>query len=100
MKIGDRVGVILGSNADGSIDFFGYGVYEGDFVPTEAVGAIAEIAREVGHPNPRMRLDSGSVVWGCESWFGPEGKVKKMLEGRTVHTVSIDEIRAKFTKEG
>ena len=100
MKIGDRVGVILGSNKDGSVDFFGFGFYEGDFVPTEAVGQLAEIMREADHVNPRIRLDSGSVVYGCECWWGSEEKVKKMLDGQRVNVVSIDEVRAKFAKEG
>ena len=81
-RVGDRVGAILGSK-DGVVDFLGYGVYEGDFDPDnpedapKAVGAIAEmgrdatkIAKEYKIPyvrrNPRIRLDSGKIVWGCE----------------------------------
>ena len=96
MKIGDRVGAILGSNKDGGIDFFGYGVYEGDFISTEAVGFMADIARELSHENPRLKMDDGSIVYGCECWWGPEDKVRKLLEGRDVNIVSIESIRDKF----
>ena len=30
--------------------------------------------------NPRIRLDSGDVVWGCQCWWGPEKVVKARLE--------------------
>lgn len=99
MNPGDRVGAILGRNDDGSIDFLGYGVYEGDFVPTdEAVGMFAEIAREVGHTNPRLKLDDGSVVYGAEAWWGSEEEVKKTLEGQRVNNVSINQIREQHRK--
>ena len=98
-KTGERVGAILGSKEDGSIDFFGYGVYEGDFVPTEAVGFMADIAREVEHTNPRIRLDDGQVVYGCECWWGSEAEIKKILEGRTVNAVSVSEVRTKWKAE-
>ena len=94
MKKGERVGAILGSNKDGSVDFLGYGVYEGDFIPTEAVGFMAEIATKLEHTNPRIRLDDGQVVYGCECWWGKEDEVKKSLEGHTVNLVSITDVRA------
>lgn len=90
---GDRVGAILSGNDDGSINFLGYGVYEGDFIPDEAVGWMADVCREVGTTNPRIRLDSGKVVYGCECWWGKEEEVMKRLEGRTVIECDIDQVR-------
>ena len=99
-KPGDRVGAILGKNDDGSVDFFGYGVYEGRFPPAEAVGFLAEAAREVpGYVNPRIRLDSGKMVYGCECWWGAEEKVKKALSGAKINLVDIDEIRIKSMED-
>jgi hypothetical protein len=47
--------------------------------------------------NPRIRLDNGKVVYGCECWWGNEEKVKKMLEQYSeIKIVDIDEVR----KEG
>ena len=91
--VGERVGAIFGSKDDGSVEFFGYGVYEGDFVPEEAVGWIAENLREHAVENPRIRLDSGKVVYGCECWWGPESKVLERLDGAIVIDVDIDEVR-------
>lgn len=96
-KVGDRVGAILGAKADeDTVEFFGYGVYEGDFVPEEAIGFLAEMAREVKLKNPRIRLDSGQMVYGCECWWGAEEQIQKKLAlYKTIKYVDIDEIRAR-----
>jgi hypothetical protein len=79
---GIRVGAILGASAKTKIvQFIGWGVYEGDFVPDQAaVGVMADCLRKASHPNPRIKLDSGKIVWGCECWWGPEDQVKAELE--------------------
>lgn len=96
-KAGDRVGAILDAK-DGAVEFLGYGVYEGDFVPEGAAGWIAEDLRGIGATNPKIRLDSGKIVWGCECWWGSEKSVKKQLEGTIVKDIDIDEIRKKHKK--
>lgn len=88
-KIGDRVGAILGGDGE-TVEFLGYGVYEGDF-PLEELG---------GFPNPRIKLDSGATTWGCECWWGPEDVIKNKLEGYkanglTIVMVDIDKLRSK-----
>lgn len=85
----------------GTLYLFGYGVYEGDFVPKEAVGWMAEANQEVGAVNPRLRLDNGKVVYGCECWWGSEEKVKNIegmaaKAGAAVVILDIDEVRRKF----
>lgn len=101
VKEGERVGAILGSS-DGVVEFLGYGVYEGRFPPVEAVGMIAEMSRDIpDYTNPRIRLDSGKVVYGCECWWGPETRIKATLvdaESRKekIVEVDIDDVRAKF----
>jgi len=54
-------GVKVGVLSPDMRTLLGYGIYEGDFE----------------HPvlkrlNPRMLLDSGERVWGCECWWGAE----------------------------
>lgn len=100
LEIGSRVGAILGSNKK-VVEFFGYGVYEGDFIPTEAVGVLAQVLREAKHENPRIKLDNGKIVYGCECWWGEEKRVKDLIKGKTdagVHLrmVDIDMIRRKI----
>lgn len=72
-----RVGAVR--NADkNTVYLYGYGVYEGD-----------EIHPELGFPNPKIQLDNGSVVWGCECWWGSEEKVKQMIGERNVEFVEV-----------
>ena len=98
-KVGERVGAILGSNDDGSLSFLGYGVYEGDFIPEEAVGWMAEAIRGTNTMNPRIRLDSGKVVYGCECWWGSESAVRKQLSNCKVIETDIDQVRDALGKE-
>jgi len=99
MKVGERVGAILRAGFE-VCEFLGYGVYEGDFLPHEAVGFLAEILVDTKVNNPRIRLDSGSVVYGCECWWGSEVEVKKRLaEYKEVKQVEISEVRKEYLKD-
>ncbi len=100
MTKGKRVGAILGSGK-GEVSFLGYGVYEADETPYGAVGALAEMLIYTKAKNPKIVLDSGKTVWGCECWWGPEGDVKKRLarwreDGYEIVGVDIEEIREAF----
>ena len=101
MKIGTRVGAILCAKATGGqapvVDLLGFGEYLGDEVPDEqALGGLAEDCRAAQIPNPKIRLDSGKIVWGCECWWGSEKMVRKMLEGAVVVERDIDEARREY----
>ena len=74
-KQGDRVCAISHTD-DEHIYLYGYGVYEGKEVPPKNVGGL-----NIGIPNPKIRLDNGDVVYGCECWWGTVEGVKKMLDG-------------------
>jgi hypothetical protein len=94
-KIGDRVGAILSSDKD-SVNLFGYGTYQGDEIPDEScAGFMAAILRDAKHANPKIVLDDGTIVWGCECWWGPEEKVKADIGSRTIFLVSVAEEREK-----
>lgn len=49
----------------------------------------------LGHKNPKIKLDDGTVAWGCECWWGPEEAVRKMLEGKKIETVDMEAERKK-----
>ncbi|WP_157874555.1 hypothetical protein [Streptomyces sp. AcH 505] len=34
--------------------------------------------------NPRLDLDGGGTVWGCECWWMPEAEFNKFLGSRTI----------------
>jgi hypothetical protein len=82
-KVGDRVVAISHTDDDKMCHIYGCGVYEGDYImPTVKnggpVGVIADMARKLGHKNPRIKLDDGNIVWGCECWWGPESVLDKI----------------------
>lgn len=89
------------SNDAGSYDVlsFGTGVYVGDAVPEEAVGWMADGLRQHKVPNPRIELDSGKVVYGCECWWGAEDATREKYAGCTFIDVDIDEVRAEYRRE-
>jgi hypothetical protein len=87
-EIGSRVGAMGHADQD-NVYMFGYGVYEGDHTPPKEIGGF-----NIGVPNPRIKLDSGKTVYGCECWWGSEAAVKKQIGDRTVIDVDIDEARA------
>jgi hypothetical protein len=76
-KIGERIGAIQKADQT-AVWFFGYGVYAGDEVPPS--GFLHDLDR----PNPKLQLDNGDVVWGYESWWGPEDQIKEVIGDRQV----------------
>ena len=95
-KKGKRVGAILEVN-ENDVKFLGYGNYVGDYIPEEAVGFLASFFKETQKPCPKIELDSGKVVYGCECWWEEEDRVKKILSTYDrVEDVDIDNIRAKL----
>jgi len=102
-KVGDRIGAILSAD-EKTVKFLGYGVYEGDFFPDSAKGFLADSYKEIKQEegveliNPRLKLDNGDVVWGCECWWGAEEATKQSIGDREIVVVKISEIR-EGTKE-
>lgn len=72
-QVGERVGVYIGVTAENpnAIKGCGYGVYDGDL----SGGPLGDF------PNPRITLDNGEVIWGCQCWWGDEARIKERLEG-------------------
>ncbi len=92
-KVGDRVGAILGSKGD-DVQFLGYGTYEGREVPPKTgKNSLTCILNEAGMENPKIKLDNGDIVWGCECWWGTEDAAKEILEGRNIKDVRISDFR-------
>jgi hypothetical protein len=91
MKVGDRVGAIS-HHDDQNIYFFGYGVYQGEEVPPPEVKFMGV---PMTHKNPKIVLDNGKAVWGCECWWGPEENINKQLEmsKKTIVLVDIEKAR-------
>jgi hypothetical protein len=97
MKPGTRVLAILSADKN-TVKSLGPGVYVGDEVPpdTGGTGWLAEL----GVANPKIVLDNGDVVWGCECWWGLELRMTEKVAawaklGWPVTTVRIADERAK-----
>jgi hypothetical protein len=86
MEKGTRVGAVQSADAT-TVKLYGYGIYEGDEIPPKE---IDEILAEIGIPNPKITLDNGNVVWGCQCWWGSEERVKKMIGDRKVEIVDVE----------
>ncbi len=74
--------VIAIRNADkNDVNIYGYG----EMVGEEPCPYLFDI------PNPKIVLDSGEVVWGCECWWGNAEKFEKeQLCGRRIVFVPIE----------
>jgi hypothetical protein len=84
---------------NGVINLLGYGVYAGEEVPdASAAGTFARICRVQKMVNPKLQLDNGDVVWGCECWWGGEESVREHVQtlvdkGHQLVEVRIGEAR-------
>lgn len=105
-KPGDRIMAISHADKNRTVYVYGHGVYEGHFPyedttstePFETDDAREAYAKrlldeDLPMLNPRLRLDDGKAVWGCECWWGDEEAVVQKYEGWTEVPVDIDEIR-------
>lgn len=99
MNIGDRAGALIGVIPETkTVEYLGVGTYQGDTeIPPKEAGGF-----NIGAPNPKIVLDNGDTVWGCECWWGGEKAIAKRLDdyrkaGYTITTVSIHDARARAT---
>jgi hypothetical protein len=88
------------------VNLFGFGNYVGDYPRSgwdngerqEYERIIREMSPDVTDDdlaaqlhrlslNPRIELDNGNVVWGCECWWSAESGWDDFLKGREVVNV-------------
>lgn len=86
---GRRVYALASANGAEVISF-GSGTYVGDEIPPPEVnGPFGKMTK----PNPKIVLDRGGVVWGCECWWAPEGEKEKILKGRPERFITPEDYR-------
>jgi hypothetical protein len=92
--VGDRVGAILSASGD-TCKLIGYGTYQGYHVPDdERVQIFGQSLKEIDRENPKIELDNGDIVWGCECWWGDEDAVKvEVSRYANVETIDINTLR-------
>lgn len=54
-----------------TINIFGFGTYVGDEVPPPGTPGPFGDHSKLGINNPKIELDTGGVVWGCQCWWFP-----------------------------
>jgi len=93
-EIGTRVGAVCGKSDDGShVLFFGFGIFQGEEIPgPDVIGPLGMKLHDHGVKNPKILLDSGEVVWGCECWWGSEERIKESLEAWASRGISAKAI--------
>jgi hypothetical protein len=87
-KIGSQVTALISTN-NKEVLVLGRGVYVGDFEPPEGIPGLK---------SPKIVLDNGDVVWGCECWWAEteiiDAMVKKHQDnGAQVKNVNIKDYR-------
>lgn len=96
MKPGERVGVLIRVSSEEKIAIhMGFGIYEGYHVPEKNQGL--DLFHDNNIRNPRIKLDTGEIVWGCQVWWGSEEKVKDNMkmweeENFTVEQWNVDQL--------
>jgi len=64
-----------------TVNIYGYGTYVGD--------EPCELA--FGLTNPKIVLDDGQIVWGCQCWWGDSERLEReQLCGREVVIVPLE----------
>lgn len=89
-KAGERVFAIRNANAE-TVYMYGRGTYVGDEIPPPGVKIFGIDLNECGRSNPKIQLDSGDAVWGCQCWWGPEAAYDTTVGGRKVEIVPVPE---------
>ena len=98
MKTNNRVYVVY-SLDDDVVESFGLGTYLCQAVPDEtAMGLMADFCRQQKREVPKIQLDSGEIIWGCECYFDSEEFMKKVIHGKEIKMVNIEELRNDYQR--
>ncbi len=83
-----RVFAILKSTPE-EVFLLGEGNLLGDEIPP-AEGGMLDLLNELEIANPKIQLDNGNIVWGCQCWWGSIEKLESKVGGRIVRLVDIE----------
>lgn len=76
----------------GVLRLYGRGVFVGEEVPPPGIALFGIDLHAIGRANPKIVLDDGTVVWGCECWWGAEGALAKYdrIEAADLHAARVE----------
>jgi hypothetical protein len=104
-KIGDRVAAVMEINdEERKVLLFGAGVYVGDVVPENPSSTLAVYCARNQLANPKIQLDDGKIIFGCECWWDDEAVITDIIErflkkGYALVHVNIDTERENLADE-
>lgn len=75
-----------------TIYLIGEGTYVGDEIPDSDAMGLAAIVREGGGTNPKIVLDDGQVVWGCECWWAAKADAQAQIDARLADGWKIEPV--------
>ncbi len=92
-KPGDKIFAVTHGDDD-NIYFLGFGVFEGEEIPEEGtVGMMASLLRMREQKNPKLVLDNGDSIWGCECYWGPADQFRSFANMRKIISTNVAEYR-------
>lgn len=90
--VGSRVAAVVSANQT-QINFLGYGRYAGDFIPPADAVGFGSMLHQMCVPNPKIILDSGEEVFGCECWWSSAEAFDANIKGRELVHVTVKQLR-------
>lgn len=78
---------------DEAVYLFGFGTYEGEEIPPADSVGNAKLMHDQGQPNPKIKLEDGTIVWGCECWWGPKDRFDEQRGDRPIVKADLNEWR-------
>lgn len=92
-EIGDNICAVLKADSK-NVYVIGYGTYLGEEIPDKDItGQIATMLRNAKATNPKLEMEDGTIVWGCECWWGDVESAIEMMGGRKVIQVDMEKER-------
>ncbi|MGP8322376.1 MAG: hypothetical protein ACT6FG_00040 [Methanosarcinaceae archaeon] len=77
---GERAGAVISIHGDSKkINLAGYGVYKGYEIPLAGIVYMGVDMHDLKRKNPRIDLDNGHTIWGCQCYWGSEEAMKKRI---------------------
>ncbi len=103
VEVGTRVAVLASFDEyNKKTHLYGFGTYEGEEIPPPGIGVnnLGQSCSDIGAMAAKLKLDDGTIIWGCECSWGPEAEVKEEIAGSEIIKADLFESRAGLPRRG
>ncbi len=96
-EVGSRVSALVSTDPDRTRAYvLGAGVYVGEEVPPPGIGEYGGMKPHEDQTKfPKIQLDSGAVVYGCECHWGLPEDIQLRLVGLEQVEVTVEQLRSR-----